>query len=281
MDRLQRDVDQATVREIDLWYELQKTSENWKKTVTEKGFECKGKPQMVRLSYVARLLRPKYNWSRIVAPEDINRLESVVDPLLVNLRILLSDEKAHNGRFLVMEKVVETLKNIESAVSCLSLSSISYFILILFVSDYIDSIVQVAPIRCSPVPPPPPPPPPLSSLCLSSPPPPPPMVVDVGGSPPLLMKAFSLDFDMIDGMFSLSSSNLTPKSDVCTSQILKKKDTLVDLLTPKRSQNVTITLKQFKDLNCLVTDLREGKAENFDVDMLRTLKTILPDTEEV
>ena len=85
-------------------------------------------------------------------------------------------------------------------------------------------------------------------------------------------------------------------------QASKKKCLLVDLLTPKRSQNVAIVLKQFKvrrfevfasslfqlacnaslqDLDMIISDLSTNKISHFDVDILRTLTSILPDDEEV
>lgn len=92
----------------------------------------------------------------------------------------------------------------------------------------------------------------------------------------------SLDFDMIDGMFAVSTSPApSTHMDSSPAQSSRKKCLLVDLLTPKRSQNVTITLKQFEDLDALLSDLRENKVGRFEVEKLRTLRTILPDAEEV
>ncbi|XGW18776.1 hypothetical protein V3C99_002961 [Haemonchus contortus] len=91
-----------------------------------------------------------------------------------------------------------------------------------------------------------------------------------------------LDFDMIDGMFAIEpAQNSSAVIESTHGQGAKKKNVLVDLLTPKRSQNVTITLKQFKDLDILISDLHENKLGRFDVEVLRTLKSILPDSEEV
>ncbi|KAK5964707.1 FH2 domain-containing protein [Trichostrongylus colubriformis] len=90
-----------------------------------------------------------------------------------------------------------------------------------------------------------------------------------------------LDFDMIDGMFAITPAQGSPAVDESAHIKIAKKNLLVDLLTPKRSQNVTITLKQFKDLDALISDLHENKVGRFDVEVLRTLRTILPDSEEV
>ncbi|VDL76688.1 unnamed protein product [Nippostrongylus brasiliensis] len=92
-----------------------------------------------------------------------------------------------------------------------------------------------------------------------------------------------LDFDLIDGMFAITPSQSQAVGAVVPSvaQCSKRKGLLVDLLTPKRSQNVTITLKQFRDLDALISDLRENKVGRFDAEVLRTLKTILPDSDEV
>ncbi|KAL6726252.1 hypothetical protein Aduo_008242 [Ancylostoma duodenale] len=90
-----------------------------------------------------------------------------------------------------------------------------------------------------------------------------------------------LDFDMIDGMFSVASSNEATSQNQPSFTNAKKKCVLVDLLNPKRSQNVTIVLKQFKDLDSIISDLNANKIGRFDVEQLRTLKTILPGFEEV
>ncbi|ETN74981.1 hypothetical protein NECAME_03896 [Necator americanus] len=101
-------------------------------------------------------------------------------------------------------------------------------------------------------------------------------------------KSLNLDFDMIDGMFSIEpAQETTPqncsslKNNSSTLQIPRKKSILVDLLTPKRSQNVTIVLKQIKDQDSIISDLHSNKIGNFDIELLRTLKTILPGREEV
>ncbi|EYC16018.1 hypothetical protein Y032_0035g3097 [Ancylostoma ceylanicum] len=90
-----------------------------------------------------------------------------------------------------------------------------------------------------------------------------------------------LDFDMIDGMFSIASSHEAASQNQPSFTNAKKKCVLVDLLNPKRSQNVTIVLKQFKDLDSIISDLNANKIGRFDVEQLRTLKTILPGFEEV
>ncbi|KAK6027059.1 hypothetical protein OSTOST_06917, partial [Ostertagia ostertagi] len=91
-----------------------------------------------------------------------------------------------------------------------------------------------------------------------------------------------LDFDMIDGMFAITPAQTSPALVESThSQFARKRNVFVDLLTPKRSQNVTITLKQFKDLDALISDLHENNVGRFDVEVLRTLRSILPDSEEV
>ncbi|KAJ1349017.1 hypothetical protein KIN20_004459 [Parelaphostrongylus tenuis] len=86
---------------------------------------------------------------------------------------------------------------------------------------------------------------------------------------------------MIDGMFSITQHTQQPLSETYHTQSMKKKRNLVDLLTPKRSQNVAITLKQFKNLDSVIAGLHDNKVEQFDVEMLRTLKAILPDSDEI
>ncbi|CAJ0598092.1 unnamed protein product [Cylicocyclus nassatus] len=90
----------------------------------------------------------------------------------------------------------------------------------------------------------------------------------------------SLDFDMIDGMFSIAPTHESTTQNQ-SSVVHSKKSLLVDLLTPKRSQNVTIVLKQFKDLDLIISDLIANKIGRFDIELLRTLKMILPEAEEV
>ncbi|KAK6742473.1 hypothetical protein RB195_010003 [Necator americanus] len=91
----------------------------------------------------------------------------------------------------------------------------------------------------------------------------------------------NLDFDMIDGMFSIEPAQETTPQNCSSLKIPRKKSILVDLLTPKRSQNVTIVLKQIKDQDSIISDLHSNKIGNFDIELLRTLKTILPGREEV
>ncbi|PAV87988.1 hypothetical protein WR25_20257 [Diploscapter pachys] len=95
-------------------------------------------------------------------------------------------------------------------------------------------------------------------------------------------KPLSIDFDLLDGMFALRpTENHVSRQDLTPIPAFKRKDALVDLLTVKRSQNVTITLKQFKDIDRLIDDLREYKIEGFEYEHLKTLRSILPDEDEI
>ncbi|PAV76214.1 hypothetical protein WR25_17555 [Diploscapter pachys] len=95
-------------------------------------------------------------------------------------------------------------------------------------------------------------------------------------------KPLSIDFDLLDGMFALRpTENHVSRQDLTPIPAFKRKDALVDLLTVKRSQNVTITLKQFKDIDRLIEDLREYKIEGFEYEHLKTLRSILPDEDEI
>ncbi|CAI4222320.1 unnamed protein product [Auanema sp. JU1783] len=92
-------------------------------------------------------------------------------------------------------------------------------------------------------------------------------------------RGFSLDFEMIEGMFSLAAPAQSVQEPTASTN--RRKDTVVDLLSPKRSQNVSITLKRFKDLDGLITNLQQNNHEAFEAETLKTLKSILPDTDEI
>ncbi|KIH47779.1 hypothetical protein ANCDUO_22156, partial [Ancylostoma duodenale] len=96
-----------------------------------------------------------------------------------------------------------------------------------------------------------------------------------------LLNSHKADIQETPAIMALRRS--TPSNDIAdeTTENAKKKCVLVDLLNPKRSQNVTIVLKQFKDLDSIISDLNANKIGRFDVEQLRTLKTILPGFEEV
>lgn len=59
-----------------------------------------------------------------------------------------------------------------------------------------------------------------------------------------------------------------------------RKDAHVELLTAKRSQNVAIMLKQFKNIDELIDDVSQNKPVA-EIDALQNLFGMLPQSEEV
>ncbi|XP_038646164.1 inverted formin-2-like [Scyliorhinus canicula] len=151
--------------------------------------------------------------------------------------------------------------------------------------------------------PPPPPPPPLPP-----PPPPPapsvslPTISDKTGTPPPSMRMKKLSWQKLpkatserNSIWSLSQNNsINPDYDTigqlfCVSSKAKEKDQAlfkkeskeVTFLDPRKSLNLNIFLKQFRCSNEELADMvQKGIRSNFDVEVLKQLKKLLPEEHE-
>ncbi|CAD6188464.1 unnamed protein product [Caenorhabditis auriculariae] len=86
-----------------------------------------------------------------------------------------------------------------------------------------------------------------------------------------------LNLDLLDTYFGIEPQSSNAKEVV--KKVKSKKEDVIELLTPKRSQNVAIMLKQFKNMEEFLGDLREN-APIEEIDALQTLKNMLPQLEE-
>uniref|UniRef100_A0A0R3RJB7 FH2 domain-containing protein n=1 Tax=Elaeophora elaphi TaxID=1147741 RepID=A0A0R3RJB7_9BILA len=90
-----------------------------------------------------------------------------------------------------------------------------------------------------------------------------------------------LNFDELESMFSCAAtrpSTDTPNVERRTT----KKNAVITLLSHKRSFNVSIFLKQFKEgTSQIIENVRNGHGEFFGLERLNNLRAILPDSEEI
>ncbi|VDK72016.1 unnamed protein product [Litomosoides sigmodontis] len=90
-----------------------------------------------------------------------------------------------------------------------------------------------------------------------------------------------LNFDELESMFSCAASR--PSTD--TSNVERRttrKNAVITLLSHKRSFNVSIFLKQFKEgTTQIVENVRDGNGEFFGLERLNNLRAVLPDSEEI
>uniref|UniRef100_A0A1I7VTZ8 FH2 domain-containing protein n=1 Tax=Loa loa TaxID=7209 RepID=A0A1I7VTZ8_LOALO len=90
-----------------------------------------------------------------------------------------------------------------------------------------------------------------------------------------------LNFDELESMFSCGTTRTctdTSKVERCTT----RRNAIITLLSHKRSFNVSIFLKQFKEgTSQIIENVRKGYGEFFGLERLNNLRAILPDTEEI
>jgi hypothetical protein len=96
------------------------------------------------------------------------------------------------------------------------------------------------------------------------------------------MLGFHLDFSKLDDYFASHIYDNTPttKNSNAKKGTAKKIET-VSLLSSKRSMNIGIFLKQFKDIDNLLESISDGRNDLIDLERLKLLTTLLPDSEEV
>uniref|UniRef100_A0A1I7UXE0 FH2 domain-containing protein n=1 Tax=Caenorhabditis tropicalis TaxID=1561998 RepID=A0A1I7UXE0_9PELO len=85
-----------------------------------------------------------------------------------------------------------------------------------------------------------------------------------------------IDFDLLDNFFGIES--MTPQVEVVKKKS-SRKDAHVELLTSKRSQNVAIMLKQFKNVDEFIENVSTNRPVA-EIDALQNLFGMLPQTEE-
>ncbi|XP_078089243.1 inverted formin-2-like [Mustelus asterias] len=84
------------------------------------------------------------------------------------------------------------------------------------------------------------------------------------------------DYDTIRQLFCFSSQRKVKAQD-----LFKQESMLVTFLDPKKSLNLNIFLKQFKCSNEEIADMiKKGIQSNFDVQVLKQLKKLLPEEHE-
>ncbi|KAL4002702.1 hypothetical protein ACH3XW_4540 [Acanthocheilonema viteae] len=90
-----------------------------------------------------------------------------------------------------------------------------------------------------------------------------------------------LNFDELESMFSCAVTR--PSTD--TSNVERRttrKNAVITLLSHKRSFNVSIFLKQFKEgTSQIIENVRDGNGDFFGLERLNNLRAILPDSEEI
>ncbi|CCD72047.2 Excretory canal abnormal protein 6 [Caenorhabditis elegans] len=86
-----------------------------------------------------------------------------------------------------------------------------------------------------------------------------------------------IDFDLLDNFFGIESLAVSGAAEVVKKST--RKDAHVELLTAKRSQNVAIMLKQFKNIDELIDDVSQNKPVA-EIDALQNLFGMLPQSEE-
>ncbi|KAM3723095.1 FH2 domain-containing protein [Dirofilaria immitis] len=90
-----------------------------------------------------------------------------------------------------------------------------------------------------------------------------------------------LNFDELESMFSCAAT----RTCTDTSNIKRRttrKNAVITLLSHKRSFNVSIFLKQFKEGTFqIIENVRNGHGEFFGLERLNSLRAILPDNEEI
>uniref|UniRef100_A0A914CV06 FH2 domain-containing protein n=1 Tax=Acrobeloides nanus TaxID=290746 RepID=A0A914CV06_9BILA len=93
--------------------------------------------------------------------------------------------------------------------------------------------------------------------------------------------SFHLDFSKLDDYFASHIYDNTPttKNSISKKGTTKKIET-VSLLSSKRSMNIGIFLKQFKDIDNLLESITDGRNDLIDLERLKLLTTLLPDSEE-
>ncbi|KAF1763481.1 hypothetical protein GCK72_011747 [Caenorhabditis remanei] len=87
-----------------------------------------------------------------------------------------------------------------------------------------------------------------------------------------------IDFDLLDNFFGIESLVAQGASEIVKKKS-SRKDATVELLTPKRSQNVAIMLKQFKNVDEFIENIYSNKPVA-EIDALQNLFGILPPSEE-
>ncbi|CAB3402733.1 unnamed protein product [Caenorhabditis bovis] len=86
-----------------------------------------------------------------------------------------------------------------------------------------------------------------------------------------------LNFELLDNFFGIETTSIEPNTDTLRKKC--KKDSSVELLTAKRSQNVAIMLKQFKNLDEFIESVHSNKPIG-EVDALQNLCSMLPQSDE-
>lgn len=91
-------------------------------------------------------------------------------------------------------------------------------------------------------------------------------------------KDVDIDFDLLDNFFGIESLVAQGASEIVKKKATRK-DAHVELLTSKRSQNVAIMLKQFKNIDDFIENVSQNKPVA-EIDALQNLFGMLPQSEE-
>ncbi|CAO4368233.1 unnamed protein product [Caenorhabditis nigoni] len=88
-----------------------------------------------------------------------------------------------------------------------------------------------------------------------------------------------IDFDLLDNFFGIETLAAQGSSETGIKKKTSRKDAHVELLTSKRSQNVAIMLKQFKNIDEFIENVSSNKPVA-EIDALQNLFGMLPQNEE-
>ncbi|ULT98546.1 hypothetical protein L3Y34_000129 [Caenorhabditis briggsae] len=88
-----------------------------------------------------------------------------------------------------------------------------------------------------------------------------------------------IDFDLLDNFFGIETLAAQGSSEIGIKKKTSRKDAHVELLTSKRSQNVAIMLKQFKNIDEFIENVSSNKPVA-EIDALQNLFGMLPQNEE-